>query len=48
MIRTHEAWIQEQDEMSTMDYPEWINEEGRLVTLRENIEDQLRATGEYE
>ncbi|KZP04437.1 hypothetical protein FIBSPDRAFT_878517 [Athelia psychrophila] len=41
-------WIQEKEGMSTMEYPEWISEEGRLVALRENIEDQLRASGEYE
>ncbi|KZP04438.1 hypothetical protein FIBSPDRAFT_878519 [Athelia psychrophila] len=40
--------IQEQEEMSKMDSPEEITEEGRLVALRETIENQLRASGEYE
>lgn len=40
-------WIQEQDGMTTMDYPEWGIEECRLVSLREAFEMRLWATGEY-
>lgn len=39
-------WIKDQPGMSAWDYPKWIDEEGRLVALREKMEDQLRASGE--
>lgn len=39
-------WIKDQPNMSVWDYPEWLNEEGRLVALRETLEDELRKTGE--
>jgi hypothetical protein len=39
-------WIKDQPNMSVWDYPAWLNEEGRVVALRENLEDELRDIGE--
>lgn len=39
-------WIKAQPGMSVWEYPSWIEEEGRLVAVREKIEDELRASGE--